>query len=152
MFAPILSLRNFKLFDHVRVEDSPIYAINFASAFAFLASLLSPLLSSSCCVGGGGGIFVFLGIVGCEDKGEVDCQAAFEDLFDDLIHVNDAVVDCGAVFLLLAEVEPMLDADFKSIEDIGGISEIPGDSYLYCRGLLFDETYCPSHFDGECAL
>ena len=125
MFAPILSFLHFELFDHVHVEDSPICTVNFASAFAFPASLLSPLLSCSHCVGGGGGVFFFLGVVGCENKGEVDCQTAIEDLFDDLIHVDDAVVDCKAVFLLLAEVEPTLDADFEGVEDFGGVSEIP---------------------------
>jgi hypothetical protein len=138
VLAPVFSFLHFELLYHARVENPSVGSAIFASLFPLLAFLFSSLLSCSCCIGGGGGIPFFLSVVGCENKGEVDRQAAIEDLFNVLIHVDDAVVDRQAVFLLLAEVEPTLDADFESIEDFGRVSEIPGDSYFYCQGLMFD--------------
>ncbi len=99
-----------------------------ASALAFLASLLSPLLLLTCSCWGGGFFFFFLsGISGISDEyvGEINGEAAVQDLLDHLVHVNDTVVDGQLVFLLLAEAKPVLDTNFEGIKNFCWVSEIP---------------------------
>jgi hypothetical protein len=71
--------------------------------------------------------FFFLGGIGGggdEDNREVNDEAAVEDLLDDWIHVNDPVVDCQLVFLLLAKAKPALDANLKGVKDFCWVSKI----------------------------
>ncbi len=81
-------------------------------AFAF--ALLPPLICSLLLTCWGDVYFFFLGgISGGSDKddGEVNGEADVEDLLNDLIHVDDPVVNCQLVFLLLAKAKPALDAN-----------------------------------------
>ncbi len=74
---------------------------------------------------------IFLGWIGGggdEEDGEVNGEAAVEDLLDDWIHVNDPVVDCQSVFLLLAKAKPALDAILKGVKNFCWVSEITCNS------------------------
>jgi hypothetical protein len=73
----------------------------------------------------------FLGGIGDgsdEDYAEVNGEAAVEDLLDDYIHVNDPVVDCQSVFLLLAKAKPALDANLEGKKDFCWVLENSFDS------------------------
>jgi hypothetical protein len=73
----------------------------------------------------------FLGKIGGsgdKDDKEVNGEAAVEDLLDDWIHVNDPVVDCRSVFLLLAKAKPALDANLEGVKDFCWVSEITCNS------------------------
>jgi hypothetical protein len=105
-----------EFFDHLFVFDVLVCCVAIPFAFA----LLPPLFYSLLLYCWGDVSFFFLGRIGGigdEDNGEVNGEAAVEDLIDDWIHVNDPVVDCQLVLLLLAKAKPALDANLEGVKD-----------------------------------
>ncbi len=105
-----------EFFNNVFVFDVLVCCIVVAFTFALLPPLFYSLLLSCW----GEVSFFFLGGIGGggdEDGGEVNGEAAVEDLLDEWIHVNDLVIDCQSVILLLAKAEPALDANLEGVKD-----------------------------------
>ncbi len=128
---PNFAFFHYEFFKDVFVFDELACCVVVAFAFALLLPLFCSLLLTCW----GDISFFFLGGIGGsgdKDHGEVNGEAAVEDLLDDWIHVDDPVIDCGSVFLLLAKAKPVLDVNLIGVKDFFWVSEIT----------------CDSHFDG----
>ena len=125
---PVFVLLHFELIDHALIFDVLLGSFGTVTFLVLLSPFVAFLLLACCCCLGNGSSYVGLSWVdACEDGGEVDHEAAVQDVLDYWVYVDDSVADGQTVILLLTHEEPALDTNLKCIKDFGWVLVIAND-------------------------
>ncbi len=119
---PNFVLLHFELVDYAFVFDVLLGGFGTVAFLALLYPFVAFLLLACCCCLGNDSSYVGLSWVDAgEDGGEVNREAAVQDVLDYWVHVDDSVADGRTVVLLLTHEEPALDTNLECVEDFSRV-------------------------------
>ncbi len=125
---PNFVLLHFELVDPALIFDVLLGGFGTVAFLALLSPFVAFLLLACCCCLGNDSSYIGLSWVDAgEDGGEVNCEAAVQDVFNYWVHVDDSVADGQTVVLLLAQEEQALDTNLECVEDFGWVLVIASD-------------------------